>query len=282
MTNLSIKQKRLLFGAAALIVLGMIGASVYKPETYAEYIARKKGITQEKEVKASSGPQAAVENFLDASLSEDPSIALQYLGNYDKSISSLESINRFLDLEIPLSFRYTIKDVTFTNSTGKVVVDLITPSGALEKELSLENIDGQWKLTAVVSNNNNQFIFSDISGSLVMQLPQEMITQKADLGTGDTYTISNPEDSIQIIILITEQDISEMFSELIDCTKSTCLEKEINGTMFDTSEMYDQASGEYAFTARAEKEGKYFTIMGIATQKESLETLKTVIGTVKI
>ncbi|MFA6981713.1 MAG: hypothetical protein WC243_01650 [Patescibacteria group bacterium] len=282
MKSLAVKQKKILLGVAGAITLGMIGAVIYRPQTYEEYVAKKRGISQKEVQKVVSGPQTAVENFLNTSLSDNPTEALEFLETQDNGLSSVDVIKKFLDIEIPLSFGYQIKDATFNSTTGMVLVDLITPAGALEKEINVENTDGQWKLTSVINRNNNQSLFSTSDGAITISIPQNIFSEKKVTEAGDAFTFYNAEGTLQIVLLVTKEDASELFAQMIDCNTGKCSKKDINGNTFDVFELSDQATNQSAFTAKAQKDGLYFTIMGVAQSPEDLEKIKSIIGTVKI
>lgn len=282
MTNLSPKKKKILIGVAVAIVLGLAAATIYKPQSYEEYLAKKHGISLKKEEKEISGPQNAVESFLKSTVSQNPTDALVWLENPNNKSSSADIIMDFLEIQIPLSFNYKVKDVTFNDSTGLVVVDLITSTGALEKAISLKNIDGEWKLTEVESRNNNLFLFTDDTETLNISFPQDMFLENSTVDSGLLYISYNPNQSLQVMIFVTNQDISEMLSSFTNCAEGICSTENINGNSFETYKLTGESQGEYAHTVKTQKDGIFYTIVGITTSDEKIEPLKEIIGSLRI
>jgi hypothetical protein len=269
-------------GIAAVILLGIIGAMVYRPETYQEYLARKKSRSEARNTDSISPPQSAVEEFLKAAVSPNPSEAMKYVEGYENSFSTVDNIMKFLDIQVPLTFSYQIRDVSFNSTGGKIEVDLLTQSGALNKEIVVKNYDGNWKLTEVKSKNDNKIVFQNNTGTISMLLPQDMLSQSMAVDIGETYTIYDAENSIQIVLLITQQEVSELLSEMVDCSAGICKTELINNISFKTFELIDPTTGEYAYVAEAEDGGTYITIIGKAVSKEKMDVVKEMVQTVRI
>lgn len=285
MATLDFKKKRLLTLSAAVIVLALIGASIYKPPTYEEYLAKKQGKIVEKTKKQQqrnlSAPQIALEDFLNYSVT-DPNKAVKYLESNNQDISSVDQVIKFLDIKIPLYFNYDVKDITSNETTAKILVDLVTPSGNLEREIELKNIDGEWKLTNSKSGNDNLLLVPISKDKLYISIPQNMYIERSTSVMGENLTIKNEGSSTQIIILATNKDVSSNFSEMINCTRGTCKKKNIGDIQFDTFEMANKASSEYIYTMSGQKDGIYFMFMSMANTETGFEELKVILDSVKI
>ncbi len=226
------QTKTKLLALAALLILGILGASIYTIKDFGRKDTKTVVIP-----KKATTPTEAVEGFLVSAFNKgDMDTALSFLDEPLQKEVTKEATTKFKDLmgllqiELPPNLGFTLQNEEYNQEKGTIDVIFKYTQGTTKRIFYVYQNENVWKISKVEAPTL-WWTYKDTKAGLEFSYPPDWVLNPGPLEQS-SWILESPNGTVSVLILITS-GLPSQLGDFMDCISNTCTRVQINNLEFE-------------------------------------------------